>query len=85
MSGIEDDCLLVIMPEHYHRVYGYEIGIIWVGVKGIHMTGYYCGHDLFEAISFANNMNIARGYKPEFVSSVLEAVSGISKIHFFEV
>jgi hypothetical protein len=76
MSGTEGDVIYVIMPDMYHEHYGYELGTIWAGMKGVHATGYYCGHDLEDAMEYAQELNNERGHTAEFVTEVLKLVLG---------
>lgn len=84
MSGILTECLLVIIPELYDDNYGYELGTIWPEASGIHGTEFYCGHDLDLAMEWVNEVNQSLGHTPEFARAVLETISGISKIHFYD-
>lgn len=85
MSGQLADCLFVIAPELYHPHYGYELCTIWPGINGIHGTNFHCGHDFDLATEFANEMNMAKGHKPEYVTRVYESVFGLDKIDFIYV
>ncbi|HLA28160.1 MAG TPA: hypothetical protein VJZ49_09735 [Syntrophales bacterium] len=74
MSGNESDVIYVIMPDMYDEHHGYELGTIWQGMPGVHATGYYCGHDLEDAIEYAQELNTERGHTAEFVAQVLKLV-----------
>ncbi len=74
MSGNESDVVYVILPDMYHDHHGYELGTIWQGMKEVHATGYYCGHDLEDAIDYAQELNTARGHTADFVAEVLKLV-----------
>ena len=83
MSGIKSDCLFVIIPELYNPDKGYELCTIWPGIQGTHGTDFFCGYDLDLAIEYANELNAAKGHIPEFATKVLESVSGLDKVHFY--
>jgi hypothetical protein len=76
MSGSESDVVYFIMPDMYDEYHGYELGTIWPGMKGVHATGYYCGHDLEDAMEYAQELNTERGHTAEFVTEVLKLVLG---------
>jgi len=81
--SIISDCLFVIVPELYNPDRGYELATIWPGVAGMYGTNYFCGHDLDLAIEYSNDLNLERGHTPDFAADVLEKVSGLSEVHFF--
>lgn len=83
MSGTKSDCLYVIIPELYNPDYGYELSTVWPGIQGTHGTDFFCGHDLDLAIEYANEMNLAGGHTPKFATAVLDVVSGLDKIRFY--
>jgi len=83
MSGVQAECLFVILPELYNPDRGYELSTVWPGLPGTYGTGFYCGHDLDLAIEWANEKNIERGHTPDFVTTALEMVTGLSYIPFF--
>lgn len=83
MSGKLDTCLFIIIPELYHPHYGYELSTIWQGVRGVHGTNYFCGHDLDLAIEFCNELNRENGYEPDYTTRVLERAWGLDKIDYF--
>lgn len=85
MSGIQSDCLFVIIPELYSPDRGYELSTIWPGVSGVHGTNFYCGYDLELAIEWANDLNKQRGHDPDFTTQALEISSGLNNVHFFNV
>ena len=74
MSGNESDVIYVILPDMSDDYHGSELGTIWQGMKKVHATGYYCGHDLEDAIEYAQELNTKRGHTAEFVTQVLKLV-----------
>lgn len=83
MSGYATNCLFVILPEMYNPEKGYEMSTIWPGLLGVYGTDSFCGHDLDLAIEYVNELNLARGHTPDFVTRALEITAGINRIHFF--
>ena len=85
MSGEQAECLFVIIPELYDPDRGYELSTIWPGINGTFRTEFYCGHDLDLAIEWANELNMEKGHTAKFATHVLEEISGMNKVHFFDV
>jgi len=83
MSGYLADCLFVIDPDIYDPDKGYQLAAIWPGFTGIVDTDFYCGHDLELAMEYANDLNYENGHTPSFVTTVLEMVSGLDKIKYY--
>lgn len=83
MSGIQADCLFVILPDLYDPDRGYELSTIWTGLQGAFGTDYFCGHDLDLAIEYANELNLSHSHTPAFVTRALELTTGLNEITFF--
>lgn len=83
MSSSRSDCLFVIIPELFTEKNGYELGVIWPGIEGIHGTEYYCGFDYDLATEWVNGLNYKNGHTPWFAARALEMASGLNKIHFY--
>lgn len=87
MSGMRlaKSVVYVILPEMMDEHRGYELGVVWPGIIGIHGAERFFGFDEDLARETAAEMNMANGITPEEATQAVENAMQLHRIFFFGV